>query len=539
MKTLRLLLWLRWTLFLRTNTGSNRIMSMALPLLMALVFAPFYIGGAIAAWAGVRATGAPAVIVALGLCQLAWIYFGLLFGAMGRSFDLDRLLRYPLRPAEVYTTNLLASCLEPVCLMTLPTVVLLAVGAFQRSGPLAGLATLLAGVLVTLVTSALLQLLLAVLDELLRREWVRYVAITLFSFTFIGLQFALRGISRDMLARLTATNASPEALLGFGAAILGKVPTVGWPAALATGALDHAPLAALAGLAGTVLLFALLLAPGAALMRHTARAGESTGAGPVARAPGHGSFALAPPGVPHGLALLLTREVRYTFMSPQRLVALFLTPLVLVVFALQGGQARFMQPAFVILLLGSSVSNAAITQFSYDGPGVRQLFLLPCTPRDVLLAKNLEFLGRVAIQLVLVYVPLTLLAKADWTSLGWTVGVGALAVLFAAAALGTWVSIRWPVRARRRGISTRGDAGAGGFAMLIGTVAAAALVGATIWAARSTAGARWAGLAGLGVAAVFLAAGSALWWISLDRNASELLERREKLIETIAKIEEV
>ena len=43
MRTLRLLLWLRWTMFLRTNTGSNRFAAIAMPLLFALVFAPFYV----------------------------------------------------------------------------------------------------------------------------------------------------------------------------------------------------------------------------------------------------------------------------------------------------------------------------------------------------------------------------------------------------------------------------------------------------------------------------------------------------------------
>lgn len=537
MKTLRLLLWLRWMTFLRTNAGSNRFTSILMPLLMLLAFTPIYIGGAVAAYKGVRTLGAPAVLVALGACQIAWIYFGLLFGAMGRSFDLDRLLRYPLRPAAVYATNVLTACLEPVCLMTLPTLLAVALGAWHRAGPLAGAATLLAGLLLTLVTSALLQLLLAVLDELLEREWVRYLAITLFSFTFIGLQIVLRGLSRSLVARITQTAATPAELVAFAAAAFGKVPTIVWPAALATGAIDARALPALGGLAGTALLLVLLLLPGAALMRHTARAGERGGSAGGRRTPGRGSVALVLPGLPRMLALLFTRELRYTLQNPQRLVTLFVTPLILVAFSFQRSGSVMLKPAFVILLLGSSLTNAAITQFSYDGPGVRQFFLLPCPLRDVLLAKNLEFLARGAIQILLVYLPLTLLAKADWSALGWTIGVGATAVLFATTAIGTWISIRWPVRARRRGLSTRGDTGPGGFVMLGGTLAAAALVGLTIWAARAVAAPAWAGTAGLVTGAVFAAGAAAIWWISLERNAAVLLASREKLIETIAKIE--
>lgn len=197
------------------------------------------------------------------------------------------------------------------------------------------------------------------------------------------------------------------------------------------------------------------------------------------------------------------------------------------------------QPAFAILLLGSTIATAAITQFAYDGPGVRSFFLLPCRPRDVLLAKNLEFLGRVALQLALVFVPLAFMTHASWTSLSTAVLVGAAAVVFCCAALGTYVSIRWPVRARRRGMASRGDGGWGGFAMFLGTVACAALVGATVWAARVLAGPAWAAPAGVAAATVHLAAAAAIWHVSLDRNASALLANRERLIEVIARVEEV
>ena len=539
MKTLRLLLWLRWTLFLRANTVSNRIAAFALPALFALLFAPFYLGGAFLAYGGALKLGGPAVLVALGVCQLAWLYMGLLLGAMGRSFDLDRLLGYPLRPAEVYAVNVLAACITPVCVMTLPTVFALAAGAFMRSGLLAGVATLAAGMLVTLVTSALLQLLLAVLDELLRREWVRYVALALFSLTFVALQVGLRGLSRGMVERFTHQGVKPEELVTMAAGVVGRIPTVGWPAALATGALDGEPVRVLLGLAGTAALFALLLAPGTALMRHTARAGPPPALSPARRESARGSVAFPLPGLPRTLALLLAREIRYTLQSPQRLVSLVLTPLVVVFLSLGRTRSPITQPVFVVFMLGSTITTSAMTQFSFDGQGVRQFFLLPCAPRDVLLAKNLEFFLRVAVQLLLLYVPLSLIARTSWTSLGLSVLIGAAAVVFACAALGTYVSIRWPVRARRRGLSNRGGGGWGGLAMLGGTVTFAALVGGTVWAARTVAGPAYATAAGLAAAAAYLAVTASAWWISLERNAGALITYREKLIETIARVEEV
>lgn len=541
MKTLRLLAWLRWTLFLRATSVSNRWGTIALNLLMGLAFSPFWFGGAVLAFGGVLKFGAPAAVVAFGACQFAWVYFGLLIGAMGRSFDLDRLTRYPLRPATVYAANVLASCLEPVCLMTLPIVVATAIGAFARAGLLAGAATLAAGLLVTLVTAAVLQLLLALLDELLRREWVRFVAVGLFSLTFVSFQFLARGMVGRVVERFAHQTLEPAQVVAMVAANLAKVPTVGWPSAIATGALDGAPLRVLAGLAGTALLGALLISPGARLMRHTARAGESAGGGAAAakRPSARGTVGLLPGLLPRGVGLLAARELRYSVTSPQRVLALFLTPLVLLLLLFTRDSSPVATPAFVMLLLSSSLTTAAITQFSFDGPGVRSFFLLPCRARDVLLAKNLEVFARVAVQLALVFTPLTVLRRAQWNAFGSVLMVGAAAVVFGVVALGTWVSIRWPVRARRRGMSTRGDSGWGGFAMFGGTAAFAALVFGTVWAARALAGPAHATLAGLAVAIAYFAAAAGAWWVSLDRNAAALLANRERLVEVIARVEEV
>lgn len=540
MKALRLLVWLRWTLFLRATSVSNRFGTIALNVLMALAFSPFWFGGALLAFGGVRQLGASAALVALGACQFACIYFGLLIGAMGRSFDLDRLMRYPLRPSSVYAANILASCLEPVCLMTLPIVLATAAGAFARGGLLPGAATLVAGLLVTLVTAAILQLLLALLDEVLRREWVRYLAVAVFSLTFVSFQFLARGVLQRVVERVTQRTLEPAGMVELLAANLAKVPTVGWPAAVATGALEGAPLRALAGLAGTALLGALLLAPGVRLMRHTARAGESAGGGAKSQRPSsRGSLALLPGLLPRGIGLLVARELRYSVTSPQRVLALLLTPLVLLLLVFTRDSGSLTTPAFVMLLLSSSITTAAITQFSFDGPGARSFFLLPCRPRDVLLAKNLEVFARVAVQLALVFAPLTLLRRTHWTSLGSVVLIGAAAVVFAVVALGTWVSIRWPVRARRRGMSTRGDAGWGGLAMFAGTFGFAALVFGVVWAARHLAGPRLAAPAGFAAATAFLVAAAATWWVSLDRNATALLEHRERLLEVVARVEEI
>ena len=57
MTTLRLLLWLRWKLFLRSGTSGSRIGGAALTLLMLVAFAPAWLGGALAAYWGVVRAG--------------------------------------------------------------------------------------------------------------------------------------------------------------------------------------------------------------------------------------------------------------------------------------------------------------------------------------------------------------------------------------------------------------------------------------------------------------------------------------------------
>jgi hypothetical protein len=112
-KMLRLLVWLRWKLFLRSTTPGSRLGGALLTLLLLAMLAPAWFAGALAAHAAVKRQGAAALPLIYGVCQLAWVAFGLLSGALGRAFDLDKFLRYPVRPRTIFATNVLASLLAP------------------------------------------------------------------------------------------------------------------------------------------------------------------------------------------------------------------------------------------------------------------------------------------------------------------------------------------------------------------------------------------------------------------------------------------
>ena len=134
MNTLRLLFWLRWRIALNTTTTRGRWAALGITAALALAMAPVYVGGAIGSYALGTKLGAPALPVVFGLSQLGVVWTSLLIGAMGRTFELDKLKRYPLRPRDVFAVNTLASLGEPVALMTVPSLVAVALGIARHSG---------------------------------------------------------------------------------------------------------------------------------------------------------------------------------------------------------------------------------------------------------------------------------------------------------------------------------------------------------------------------------------------------------------------
>lgn len=543
MRTVRLLLWLRWKLFLRSGSGSNRWAGAAMVALLAIAFSPAWLGGAIAAHEAVRGNGASAILVAFGACQLAWLSLGLLSGALGRAFDLDKLLRHPVRPAAVFAINIGASLLGPTPLLALPTLVAVAIAAGERGGPAAAAGAALGGLGLLLVTAALLQVLLALLDEVLRLERMRFLANALLTLMLVGMQFGARmlthRLSQDVLVRFANHEITGTSALALARAMFERLPTVAAPAAIATGALDAAPWRALAGLAATATLLAIAIAPGAALMRRTARGGTDAGSGAPARSErrraGAGGFGIGARVLPPGAALLFGREIRATLRNPQRLTSILVVPLLGVLFAGNAHGSALRAAAFTFGLIASAMGTASMLLFAWDGPGVRSYFLLPIRPRDVVLAKNLELLLRFAAQSLLALATLALLVRGLWTPATFAIGAGATGVVLCSLAAGTSWSMRRPVRARRRGLTQRGSGGWAGTVVSLAILAVAAAFGGAIWAARRLAGPAWADTASTLASLLVLAGSAAVWWRSLELNGRALPGNREKLIQVLAR----
>jgi hypothetical protein len=255
--------------------------------------------------------------------------------------------------------------------------------AAELAGVAGALGAAAGGVALLLIAAALLLVLLALADELLRRDSARFLATALVTLLFVGVQFALRldlsHVLSDVSTRLTRHEITPEQALAAVNALLLCIPR--WRRGLARGALNrHRSWSG--GLVGS-LAWRWRCCP--ARLFGTARGGA--GGGPVAapgRRRGIGSFALAPGLFPRGIGLILRHELLTTLRNPQRLMALFVTPLVGLVFFMNDRHDTSGGVTFVIWMLGVSVGSGGQLMFAYDGPGVRSYFLLPFRAYDVI-----------------------------------------------------------------------------------------------------------------------------------------------------------
>ena len=85
MKTLRLLIWLRWRIGINTTTTRGRWAAIGITTLFALAMAPIYVGGAIGSFALGMRVGPPALPIVFGLCQLGVLWVSLLVSGVATA----------------------------------------------------------------------------------------------------------------------------------------------------------------------------------------------------------------------------------------------------------------------------------------------------------------------------------------------------------------------------------------------------------------------------------------------------------------------
>jgi len=537
LRTLRLLVWLRWRIGLNTTTTRGRWASAGISALLALAMSPIYVGGAIGSFALGAKLGAQALPIVFGVCQMGVMWVSLLIGAMGRTFELDKLKRYPLRPRDVFAINTLASLGEPVVLMSVPSLVTVALGIARHSGAPAGWAAAAAGLLLLLVTASLLQLLLALIDDLLRREWMRYVAAFFFTMTVIGFQLVVGRSSARLVEQAKKAGYTPARLADEARLAFERVPTVAAPASVA-GAHPAGWLGSpVAGLAACLLLILVPLTLGSRVMATAALRG-GTGGRTRTRASGAARGSLGPklPLLTRAQSLLVARELLYMVRTPAMLYQLAVVPLtaVALMFLAPGRNASFgeFMPMFVMI---GTLAGRNLMLWGYDGPGIRTLFLLPVSARELVLTKNLGWFVSALLEAVVVLGTLTLVRTARVLPHLPVVITGWLALALSSIVLGTWVSARFPMRPPERGLGRRNPGGPAGVGALLGMFAITAVLILAVVAARALTPEPWKEAASLVVTSIAACAAAAVWWIGIERNADVVEQNRERMIDTLAK----
>ena len=539
MRTFRLLVWLRWRIGMNTTTRRGRWASIAITVVLALAMSPIYVGGAIGAYALAVKAGAQALPIVFGVCQLSVFWVSLLIGAMGRTFELDKLKRYPLRSRDVFATNAIASLGEPLVVITVPSLVAAAIGVAHHSGAPAGLAAAAGAGLLLLVTASLLQLLLAILDDLLRREWMRYVAAFFFTMTVISFQLVMRSSGRQLAAQAEKAGFTPDRLLEQARLVFEQLPTASAPASVG-GAHPAGWLAS--PFAGLALCLAMILVPLALGARVMATAALRAGIGGRVRAArgksSAGSFASRLPFLSRSASLLVARELRYVTRTPALLYQLAVVPLTSIVIMVvspttrAGVSAGPYLPMFVML---GTLAGRNLMMWGYDGPGIRTLFLLPVSSRDLILSKNIGWFTFALLEAAFIFTALVVLRGQPVLQHLGLVVTGWLAMLLASALFGTWISASHPTRPPERGLGRRSPGGLVGVGAVFVMLALAGALVLAVFAVRALTPDRYDELASQLVVTLAAGVAAGAWWIGLERNADTLERCREKMIDTLAK----
>jgi ABC-2 type transport system permease protein len=466
MAYLRLLFWLKWKLLWR---GYRRNMSAAVGAILALIlFLPMSLGIAIGCGAGFLRLQPPydehLLRGVLLLVYLFWLLTPLLGYALSETYDITKLLQYPLTARQVFTGAILGSLIDLPVLLLLPTLLAVLIGFGQGGVPL--LLVLPAVGLFLFHTLSLSQAIILASAGFLRSRRFRDIVMVLLPLFWIGYY-----VATQMLARQMVHVDVPRFLRSRTWDLLNYLPP-GF-AARAIGAAGRGDyllsLGFLLGLlvlsAATVYLAGWLIErvyAGEVISPVRQRSGrQGSGArGQVSEKQGSGKDEVATrPLAPAFLRLppvveaVVEKEVKYIRRDPYFKVALMnLVYMLLVVgFATVRqageGEIRGAGPGVVwgatgLVLL--TEMQLLFNIFGTDGAAATVLFLFPSSRRQVLLGKNLTLFA--ALSLVNVVLVVILVSLGNVPALIGPLFCWVELALLILVAVGNLVSIYLPVR---------------------------------------------------------------------------------------------
>ena len=452
MDHVKALLWLKWRLIVRGYQRSKvRYIGLVLVLLFAL--GPASLGGALTAYLGFAHLDTERAVELLFIVLLAlwvfWLVFPLVGFSLNETYDVSRLMAYPIRRVHVVIGGIAGCLLDPTTIFVIPIFIVVLL-SFSTSGPAAVLiaaALLLLGAQTLALSQALLTFLIGVLSN--RR--FRDVAIVA-----VPLVFLLLFMGPNMLLSMSPHAERAASLLD---ARLSRY--ICWtPPGLAASAIVSASqgraLDYVGWLSGSAVTAALSVALSAwAVGRVYAGAGHTEG-GTVrhrqrrAPLPAWLQGLLLTP-----LAALALKELRYFRREPR--LKLIVVSGLLPVLCVLGPICFFPEsplrgrPVWAVLGAGTlavlSANHLLFNIFGFDREGLRLLFLLPCRRGTILLGKNLPAIAVNWLAVVLASLVVGLITHAAAYALAFAPFFLAMVLIVASA--GNLVSIYFPVRVSR------------------------------------------------------------------------------------------
>lgn len=531
----RTLLWLRWTLLVRSfSREPGRIIGAVLLLLCLLPFAVGISVGTFFAYRYLPRAGAVEILfLVLTALTLFWLVAPIFLFNLNEGLDASRLVSYPLARAELMLGLLLGSLLDIPAILAV--FVLAAVVAGWATSLLA-LPFALLGVLIAYTQMiAASQLLLTALGRLLSSRRMRDITTVVFALLGMSCYFV-----SQILSRLFSALAGPN---------LREVSISPWlqwtPPGLAARGIERAAagdyLLSLAWLTLAALAAGALIVAWRWLLERSLTAGETGGAARRGR-----RTQPAPPPVPSGMPAgrergwlppavqaLAIKDLRYFWRDPQLKVSLLskygflLFFLVTTVLNRRGGGAPSWAALWLPLLAAFDAMTLAFNMFGWERRGLGTLFLFPTPPRQILRGKNLAIAALALVETLIWAVVLLVLTASELVVPALVVSLGTLAVTLAAGNLSSVLRPYYVPANRRGGLS--GSSSERGFAsalwsfLLLGIVALLLLPLAAVVIVPWLLAMAWLWVVAVPVGLLYA---GVLYRLSLGR-AADLLARRE------------
>lgn len=412
MDQIRLLLRLKYQLTLGLYRKRSALLVTALITApaMATLGLGLYFAGLVSLYSLPASIAREGLSGSLTFLYIVWLVLPIMGVSLHESYDVTKLLHFPISPQRIFAANILGALFSPFSLMVFIALAAIPVGL---GGSLGG-GMVLGGLVILFVFHivSLSQALLTMLWGLFRSRRVRdfwLVAASLFSLLFFMLyQVVLRRFSASTLgyaltlqpsriARYLPSGWVADASLAWHQ---GDMAGFGWRAALLA-----AVCAATVSLAGVLVM--RIYAGEIALDGWGQRKGR--------RAPGGRSLQRLPGWIPASVAAMALKEWRTILRDPAVKVELMRTVgwmLAWPVIMLSSPQsdigpeiARYAGPAVLgmgMMVLLTSTLSASGNVLARDGTGLSLLFTLPAPRFSFLLGKNAAlFLAMLPVNVVL------------------------------------------------------------------------------------------------------------------------------------------